>query len=101
MKVELCKIDEIPETGSKIVSFFGREVHVYKVNGKPRAVANVCMHFGGPLECKEGKFVCPWHNAQFAMETGKRLEGPAPSNAHLMFLATKVEDDVLNYVWGD
>jgi 3-phenylpropionate/trans-cinnamate dioxygenase ferredoxin subunit len=59
------------------------------------------MHFGGPLECKDGKFVCQWHNAEYGMEDGRRLKAPAPPNAQLMFLSTKVEDGILNYVWGE
>ncbi|MEZ4735071.1 MAG: Rieske 2Fe-2S domain-containing protein [Caldilineaceae bacterium] len=101
MKVELCKLDDIPETGSKLVPFFGREVHVYQHNGRPRAVANVCLHFGGPLECQGDKFVCPWHNAEFATDDGRRLAGPAPANAKLMFLSTVVEAGALYYVWGE
>lgn len=101
MKHPLCNINEIPEEGSLIVPFFGREVHVYKVNGTPRAVANVCLHFGGPLECKDGKFVCAWHGAEFAMKDGQRLKAPAPSNSRLMFLSTIVDEGVLNYVWGE
>jgi nitrite reductase/ring-hydroxylating ferredoxin subunit len=97
----LCKVAEIPDEGSKLVEFFGRSVHVYKVNGKPVAVANVCMHFGGPLECKDGKFVCPWHNAEFAMEDGRRLTPPAAANAKLMFLSTRVDGDDFNYVWKE
>lgn len=101
MKHPLINLSDIPDEGSKIVDFFGREVHVYKVEGKPRAVANLCMHFGGPLEYRDCKFVCAWHNAEFDAEKGTRLEGPAPSNSRLMFLSTKEEDGVLNYVWGE
>lgn len=101
MKHPLCKVEEIPEEGTRLVSFFGREVHVYKVNGVPRAVANTCMHFGGPLECKNGKFVCAWHNAEFDMANGRRLKSPAPANSRLMFISTRVEDGVLNYIWGE
>jgi len=101
MKHPLIRVDEIPEEGSRIVEFFGREVHVYKVRGKPVAVANSCMHFGGPLECRNGKFVCQWHGAEFSMNDGRRLKGPAPSESRLMFLSTRVEDGVLNYVWGE
>lgn len=101
MKVPLCNVSEIPEEGTAVVGFFGREVHVYKVDGAPKAVANVCLHFGGPLECQNGKFVCPWHGAEFSMEDGSRLKAPAPSNSKLMFLSTRVENDVLNYVWGE
>jgi len=41
MKHALIKLAEIPETGSVVVPFFGREVHVYMGDGKPRAAANV------------------------------------------------------------
>lgn len=97
----LCKLDEIPDEGTKLVDFFGRTVHVYKVNDKPVAVANVCMHFGGPLDCKDGKFVCAWHNAEFAMEDGGRLAAPAPANAKLMFLSTRLDGEDFNYIWGE
>lgn len=101
MKYPLMRVDEIPDEGSQIVDFFGRTVHVYKRNGVPKAVANVCTHFGGPLECQDGKFVCPWHNTEFSMEDGRRLSGPAPSSSRLMFLSTRIEDGVLTYVWGE
>lgn len=97
----LCKVSDIPNEGTKLVEFFGRTVHVYKVNDKPVAVANTCMHFGGPLECQDGKFVCPWHNAEFAMDDGRRLSAPAPSKSRLMFLSTRVDGEDFNYVWGE
>ena len=101
MKHELCKLADIPETGSVIVPFFGREVHVYQAGGRARAAANVCLHFGGPLECRDGKLICPWHGAAFDMESGARLEGPAPANSRLMFLSTREMDGSLFYVWGE
>jgi len=101
MKHPLCKVEEIPDKGSKIVEFFGRQVHVYKVDGQPRVIANVCLHFGGPLECQDGKFVCSWHGAEFSAKDGRRLTVPAPAKSRLMFISTKVEDDVLYYVWGE
>lgn len=101
MKHELCKLADIPETGSVIVPFFGREVHVYRAGGRARAAANVCLHFGGPLECRDGKLICPWHGAAFDMESGARLEGPAPANSRLMFLSTREMNGSLFYVWGE
>lgn len=97
----LCKVSEIPNEGSKLVEFFGRSVHVYKVQGKPVAIANTCLHFGGPLECQAGKFVCAWHQAEFSMEDGRRLAAPAPAQSKLMFLSTRVDGDDFNYVWGE
>jgi nitrite reductase/ring-hydroxylating ferredoxin subunit len=76
MQHELCKLVDCPATGSRVVPFFGREVHVYRAGDRIRAAANVCLHFGGPLECKDGKLICPWHNAAFDMTTGERLAGP-------------------------
>ncbi|MER9611455.1 Rieske (2Fe-2S) protein [Mesorhizobium sp. M0312] len=101
MKHEICRIVDIPETGSLIAPFFGREVHVYRSGERIRAAANVCLHFGGPLGCKDGKLVCQWHGASFDMANGDRLKGPAPKGSRLMFLSTRVEDGALNYVWGE
>lgn len=101
MKYELCKVADIPDTGSIIVPFFGRELHVYRALGQVRAVANVCLHFGGPLTCQEGKLVCAWHGATFDLTTGQREDGPAPANSRLMRLPTQEEDGSLFYVWGE
>ena len=101
MKHELCKIADVPLTGSQILPFFGREVHVYRAGDSIRAAANVCLHFGGPLECKDGKLVCPWHKAAFDMATGDLLDGPPATGGKLMFLSTRVEGDALFYVWGE
>jgi nitrite reductase/ring-hydroxylating ferredoxin subunit len=102
VKYPISTLTEIPDQGSKIVDFFGRTVHVYKRNGKPTAVANTCMHFGGPLDfdIDQCKFVCQWHNAEFDAD-GKNLKGPASSASKLMFLSTRVEDDTLYYIWGE
>ena len=101
MKHEICKIADIPQIGSLIAPFFGREVHVWRSGERIRAAANVCLHFGGPLDCKDGTLVCQWHGAKFDMDNGERLEGPAPKGSRLMFLSTRVEDGALNYVWGE
>jgi nitrite reductase/ring-hydroxylating ferredoxin subunit len=102
MKHPLSKIADIPDQGSKLVDFFGRTVHVYKRDGKPTAVANTCMHFGGPLDydTETCKFVCQWHQAEFEAD-GQRLKGPAPAGSKLMLISTRIEDDTLYYVWGE
>jgi nitrite reductase/ring-hydroxylating ferredoxin subunit len=73
MKVPLCSVADIPDEGATTVDFFGRSVLVYKVEGRPRAIANVCLHLGGPLECDGGKFVCPWHGAEYARADERRI----------------------------
>lgn len=103
MTVDLCAVADIPDTGSLELEFFGRSVHVVKTTGgKPVAYANVCMHFGGPLECADdGTLTCPWHGARFDTDTGLQIDGPAPPGARLMRLSTVVEDGLLKYVWAD
>lgn len=101
MKHEICKLADVPRTGTLVAPFFGREVHVYRAGERIRAVANVCLHFGGPLDCKDDKLVCPWHGATYDMATGQRLDGPAPKDARLMFLSTRVENDAVICAWGE
>ena len=101
MKVSLCKVDEIPEEGTRTIDFFGREALVLKVNGAPKAIMSTCLHLGGPLRREENKLVCAWHGAEFACEDGRRLKGPARADARLMVLPTRIEDGVLTYVYGE
>jgi nitrite reductase/ring-hydroxylating ferredoxin subunit len=101
MKHEICKIAEVPAERSLVAPFFGRELHVHRAGGTAPAVANVCLHFGGPLDCRDGALVRPWRGATFDMEPGERRNGPAPAGSRLMVLSTRVEGDALLYVWGE
>jgi nitrite reductase/ring-hydroxylating ferredoxin subunit len=100
MKHALTTLAEIPSAGTRKIDFFGREALVYLEDGKPRALANVCPHLGGPLEQQGERFVCAWHGAEFDCR-GARLKGPARAESRLMFLPTRVEGDTLYYVWGE
>src|SRR4029077_17095991 len=102
MKQELCQVAVIPTNGDSIVvPFFGREVHVYRSGDRIRAAANVCLHFGGPLECKNGRLVCPWHKATFDMDSGARIDGPAPAGSRLLFFWTRARGGSLTIFWGE
>lgn len=101
MEVALAPVEDIPEGGIKKVDFFGREVLLTKLEGKPRAIMNCCMHLGGPLEHDGDKLVCGWHQAEWALSSGKKISGPGRPDARLMILPTKVIDGVLNYVYAD
>jgi nitrite reductase/ring-hydroxylating ferredoxin subunit len=101
MKVPLCSIDEIPSEGTKAVDFFGRQVLIYMQDDTPKALMNVCMHLGGPLSQDGEKFVCAWHGAEFSCSDGRRLKGPARADSRLMFLPTRIEDNILFYVWQE
>jgi nitrite reductase/ring-hydroxylating ferredoxin subunit len=101
MKAPLCRVAEIPGEGVKEVDFFGRSVLVYRVEGELRAIANVCLHLGGPLQAREDRFVCAWHGAEYACADGRRIAGPVRQDARLMRLPTRIEDGVLMYVYGE
>ena len=86
----VARVDEIPEGGRIIVEAGGREIGIYRLNGKFHGLLNRCPHLGGPL-CKGGivpeiyapvpgdvrgnpdrLFVtCPWHNWEFDVTTGQ------------------------------
>ena len=102
MKVSLCKLEEIPNGGTKTIDFFGREVLVFNFEGIPKAVINVCVHLGGPLERQDDKLLCAWHNAEFSCDNGHQQKGPRRENcSSLIFLPTRIEDNTLNYVYGE
>lgn len=100
MRVPLAPVDEIPEEGVKKADFFGREVLLTRQGGRPRAVMNVCVHLGGPLEQAGDRLICAWHHAAYALADGRRLEGPGRRDARLLILPTRVIDGVLHYVYG-
>lgn len=101
MKHTLCLEADVPAEGTHIVLFFGREVHVWRTGGRIRAAANVCLHLGGPLECRDGALTCPWHGARFSLEDGRRIDGPASAEARVMFLPIRVKDGEVRYVWAE
>ena len=102
MKHVICNRAEVPaQREARLFPFFGREVQVWQRGDRTRAASNTCLHLDGPPECKDGTFVCPWHGARFDMADGRHMDGPAPANAHLMFLPARIEREELVYVWEE
>lgn len=101
MKHPLRLDSDVPAEGTRLVPFCGREAHVWRAQGRIRAAANVNLHLGGPLDCKDGALTCPWHGARSSLEDGRRIDDPAPADASLMFLPIRIEDGEVRYVWGE
>jgi nitrite reductase/ring-hydroxylating ferredoxin subunit len=80
MEQQIIRLDEVPETGAVRADFFGRDVLVTRVSGRPRAYLDVCPHFGGPLELQGDGFVCGWHQAEFGLD-GRCRRGPARADS--------------------
>ena len=101
MKVPLCRVEDIPDEGVVPVEFFGREVLALKVEGRSKAIMNVCLHLGGPLQREGEHLVCAWHGAEWSCATGRHLAGPGRPDERLLTLPTRVDDGVLTYVYGE
>ncbi len=71
--VKVAKKNEIPDDSGKAVEANGVPIALFKVNGKVRAVHQICPHQGGPLDegGLDGNVVtCPWHGWDFDVTTG-------------------------------
>ena len=79
----LIKIAETKDLApSQAVAFTlgGQRIALFNVEGTYYAVGDTCTHRGGPLsegEVQGSKVTCPWHGADFDLETGAALGPPA------------------------
>ena len=65
--------DELDEGRPKIVRLNGRNIALFRVNGAYYAVANNCLHRGGPLgegELDNYQVTCPWHGWKYDVRDG-------------------------------
>jgi len=77
-KISVARSSEMKDDQAKLVRYQGREVALFKRQGRFYALDNQCPHQGGPLG--EGHFdgdriICPWHHWDFHLETGKSALG--------------------------
>ena len=71
--IKVAKKSEIPEDSGKLVQVRGKDIALFKADGKVHALYAICPHQGGPLDeggCHEGKVMCPWHGWEFDVKTG-------------------------------
>ncbi len=88
--VDVCHVDEIPDTRARVVTVGGERVAVYRHNGCVTAISSVCQHQNGPLgegKVIDGCITCPWHGFQYEPETGA---SPAPFTEKVPVFATAV-----------
>jgi 3-phenylpropionate/trans-cinnamate dioxygenase ferredoxin subunit len=90
------RVEDFPASGRKLVEVNGREIGVFRVDGKFHAVLNRCPHLGGPLcfgqivnpvsssgpgdvriDQTRSLLTCPWHNWEFDLATGQSFWDPA------------------------
>lgn len=78
----VCKAEELPEGGRKLVEVDGIEIGVFNCDGELLAIEDRCSHDDGPLA--EGDFdpvactvECPRHGSIFDLRSGRPRTLPA------------------------
>ncbi len=71
--VKVAEKSDLTDGFGKVVSVEGRSIALFRVKDDYFAIANVCLHRGGPLG--EGNLsgsvvTCPWHGWKFDVRTG-------------------------------
>lgn len=113
----VCTTDDIPAGGRFIKEVADREIAIFEIDGDYHAVANYCVHAGGPV-CtgrlsgmvtgtagewdrgwdRDGRILaCPWHGWEFDIETGEFLSDP---RYRLITYDVAIEDDVIYVNFG-
>ncbi|MBK6315799.1 MAG: ferric reductase-like transmembrane domain-containing protein [Blastocatellia bacterium] len=90
--VDVCHVDEIPDSRARVVTVGGERVAVYRFDGCISAISSVCQHQNGPLgegKVLDGCITCPWHGFQYEPETGA---SPAPFTEKVPVFATEIRE---------
>lgn len=77
-----AKASEISPDSARTLEVAGQKIALFNVRGKFYALADTCLHRGGPLgegHLDGGRVTCPWHAWEFDVTTGRCLtmEGAA------------------------
>jgi nitrite reductase/ring-hydroxylating ferredoxin subunit/DMSO/TMAO reductase YedYZ heme-binding membrane subunit len=71
--VEAGRWEEIEEGRARVICAGGERIAIFRHQGQPAALGNVCAHQGGPLgegRIIDGCVTCPWHGFQYLPLTG-------------------------------
>ena len=71
-----AKKADLPDNSSKSIDVGGKKIALFNQGGKFYALADSCIHRGGPLgqgHLEDGRVTCPWHAWEFDVKTGACL----------------------------
>ena len=93
--MSVAKAAELGPGQMLLVEIGDEEIVVANANGQYYAFSAECPHAGGPLD--EGEVegtvvVCPWHGAEFDINTGEALTPPAQDNIDTYKVRVEGED---------
>lgn len=95
VRIALCH--DIPLREGRAVKIGTREIAIFNLGDRFRAVDNRCPHKGGPLAdgiVSGAAVVCPLHAWKISLETGEGLSSASASSCVETF-PTRVEDGVI------
>lgn len=75
----VCKVGEIPEGESTVVTMNNKDVAVFFHGGEYFAIDDMCPHAGTPLSnghVEDGVVTCPWHGWRFRLCDGAWADNP-------------------------
>jgi NADPH-dependent 2,4-dienoyl-CoA reductase/sulfur reductase-like enzyme/nitrite reductase/ring-hydroxylating ferredoxin subunit len=79
----VARLSDLPENGVVKKTLGDTDIVLVRSGQTVRAYGGNCPHAGAPLDggavCN-GRLICPWHKAEFAIEDGTVLEPPALDN---------------------
>lgn len=89
----VCRPEDIPTIGGKLVIVAGEQIALFKIGQRLHAISNRCSHSRGPLvdgTVHGDTLTCPWHGAQFDLETG--TDQGLPARGPVPVYHVKIED---------
>ena len=72
-RIKIAEAHEMGDGSSKIINVAGRSVAVFRIQNQYFAIANTCVHRGGPLgegNVENYEVTCPWHGWRFNLVNG-------------------------------
>ncbi|MDF1753468.1 MAG: Rieske 2Fe-2S domain-containing protein [Verrucomicrobiales bacterium] len=75
----IAKVDEIEEGKGRPFVMGEHRIALVRHEGVLYGVDDVCPHADASLAfgpVKDGCIICPWHYAEFKLETGEAMSGP-------------------------
>ncbi|MBI3635787.1 MAG: Rieske 2Fe-2S domain-containing protein [Candidatus Rokubacteria bacterium] len=83
-RVGVAKVQDVVDGQGLLVDANGRQLALFRVEGRYYAIDNACPHRGGPLadgDLDGTVVMCPWHAWRWDVTTGANVNNPAVSVA--------------------
>lgn len=100
--ISLIPIADFPVGSSRCFVVRDRRIAVFRTEDGWHGFDDTCPHAQAPLSdgwLEDGCVICPWHGAQFDLQTGEPVTPPAVTGVQIYQL--RVENDTLQLSWPE